>query len=541
MKTRKLWALPGVLLALCLVLALPAAAEEAGKTAQLTYEYPEDLCTFTARSIDGQPYPYGSAVPLPPGGGCTGVIFEIGDIAGGYRIKSVLLNETRGRTYLFAGGVYGSASTGVCGDTHMQVELEKIPDSLPSVTGVKLYTDEACTQEAPAYIDYTAESGEDRLYGKGTYSDGGDYPSYYAAGQWEYSTDGVNWKPTRRWGSNRWDFWPGWQNHTELDFLNGSYDMRLRVTSNGRYTGGEDAISNAVHVNGGAVNSGAGAAVTRVTLDQTELTLTVSGGGRPLKATVEPESAAGEPVTWTSSNVNVASVSNGLVVPVGPGEAVITAEAGGKTASCAVTVQKADLDRRNFVIRQDGQLVDDRSTGVLQLAYREGGYTFSVAYAAEDDSGRTATNEEEAGKLTFYMERVNEADGSRTRIDGDTITEAGEYHLRITAAGGSRYEKLESTDKLSDYFTVIVKASGGGPAGQPEISHVEVQDGRVTFSVALPAGTDGVLLAAGWLGGRLSDTAAGGGSVSLPGETAMVFFLEKGTFIPLAKAIRVTG
>lgn len=30
MKTRKLWALPGVLLALCLVLALPAAAVEGG-------------------------------------------------------------------------------------------------------------------------------------------------------------------------------------------------------------------------------------------------------------------------------------------------------------------------------------------------------------------------------------------------------------------------------------------------------------------------------------------------------------------------------
>lgn len=84
--------------------------------------------------------------------------------------------------------------------------------------------------------------------------------------------------------------------------------------------------------------------------------------------------------------------------------------------------------------------------------------------------------------------------------------------------------------------------TNGKPAGQPEISYVEVQDGRVTFSVSLPAGTDGVLLAAGGLGGRLSDTdSVGGGSVSLAGESAKVFFLEKETYIPLAKAIPVTG
>lgn len=99
-----------------------------------------------------------------------------------------------------------------------------------------------------------------------------------------------------------------------------------------------------------------------------------------------------------------------------------------------------------------------------------------------------------------------------------------------------------SFNQLLDGVQLFDGAPGPGPsAGEVRVSGVRIQDGRVTFSVALPAGTDGVLLAAGWRGGRLSDTAAGGGSVSLAGETAMVFFLEKETFIPLAKAIRVTG
>ena len=48
--------------------------------------------------------------------------------------------------------------------------------------------------------------------------------------------------------------------------------------------------------------------------------------------------------------------------------------------------------------------------------------------------------------------------------------------------------------------------------------------------------------AAGWRNGVLSDAAystSQKGEFSLDGEMAKVFFLEKGTFIPLAKAIEV--
>lgn len=79
--------------------------------------------------------------------------------------------------------------------------------------------------------------------------------------------------------------------------------------------------------------------VTGVTLDKTELALTV-GGEETLTATVAPANATNKTVTWTSSNDQVAAVDNGKVTAVGAGEATITVTTadGGFKATCTVTV-----------------------------------------------------------------------------------------------------------------------------------------------------------------------------------------------------------
>ena len=79
--------------------------------------------------------------------------------------------------------------------------------------------------------------------------------------------------------------------------------------------------------------------VTGVTLDKAELTLEKGSTGT-LKATVEPQNATNNTVTWSSSNPEVATVDNGVVTAVSAGEAIITVttEDGAKTATCKVTV-----------------------------------------------------------------------------------------------------------------------------------------------------------------------------------------------------------
>ena len=80
-------------------------------------------------------------------------------------------------------------------------------------------------------------------------------------------------------------------------------------------------------------------AVQSVTLNSTSLALAVGESGT-LTASVNPSNATDKTVTWNSSNTSVATVSGGRVTAVKAGTATITATAGGKSASCTVTVSE---------------------------------------------------------------------------------------------------------------------------------------------------------------------------------------------------------
>ena len=79
--------------------------------------------------------------------------------------------------------------------------------------------------------------------------------------------------------------------------------------------------------------------VESISLDKEELSLE-EGATATLFATVKPENATDNTVTWTSSNEEVATVENGVVTAVRASETpvTITATAGGKEATCTVTV-----------------------------------------------------------------------------------------------------------------------------------------------------------------------------------------------------------
>ena len=83
-------------------------------------------------------------------------------------------------------------------------------------------------------------------------------------------------------------------------------------------------------------------AVESVTLDKTELALTVGGNSETLTAAVLPVDATNQSVEWSSSAPEVATVENGVVTPVAGGNAVITVTTvdGGKTATCSVAISE---------------------------------------------------------------------------------------------------------------------------------------------------------------------------------------------------------
>lgn len=80
--------------------------------------------------------------------------------------------------------------------------------------------------------------------------------------------------------------------------------------------------------------------VQNVALSKSTLTLT-EGDSETLTATVSPSNATDKTVTWTVSPSGYATVSGGVVTALKEGSCTITATAGGKSATCAVTVEVA--------------------------------------------------------------------------------------------------------------------------------------------------------------------------------------------------------
>jgi hypothetical protein len=119
------------------------------------------------------------------------------------------------------------------------------------------------------------------------------------------------------------------------------YDSYLNYSLTVTYTKDGASLSKVVLDKNFKVGSPAGSIpVDSVALSPASVTLS-RGETALLTAKISPDDAGNKNVAWSSSDVNVASVSNGTVTAVGPGSAVITVRTtdGAKTASCLVTVR----------------------------------------------------------------------------------------------------------------------------------------------------------------------------------------------------------
>ena len=112
------------------------------------------------------------------------------------------------------------------------------------------------------------------------------------------------------------------------------------------------------------VTEGDTVAVTGVTLDKETLELTVGEGTAQLVATIAPEGATGTRLVWLSSDEKVATVDeNGVVTPVGEGEATITVVTvdGNFSDTCAVTVKLpagATITSESYLVKADSGMTD---------------------------------------------------------------------------------------------------------------------------------------------------------------------------------------
>lgn len=95
--------------------------------------------------------------------------------------------------------------------------------------------------------------------------------------------------------------------------------------------------------------------VESIALNKDEITLDLNGTTtETLIATVLPTDATDPTVTWESDKPEIATVDGGKVTAVAVGEAKITATAGGKTATCKVTVVAPETKVDQKIIGEEG-------------------------------------------------------------------------------------------------------------------------------------------------------------------------------------------
>ena len=134
--------------------------------------------------------------------------------------------------------------------------------------------------------------------------------------------------------------------------------------------------------NGGGAET---VAVTGVTVDPTEWEMEV-GDTKELTATVAPAEATNKAVTWKSDDESVATVSNaGVVTAIAAGTATITVTTtdGGKTATCAITVNEPAPDPAAGPVALTFDFTDagwgfPESYDKTEKSYTNNGYTFTL-------------------------------------------------------------------------------------------------------------------------------------------------------------------
>lgn len=149
-------------------------------------------------------------------------------------------------------------------------------------------------------------------------------------------------------------------------------------------------------------------AVTSVELNKTSLQMK-EGDTETLIATVRPDNATDKTVTWSSSDVNIASVdASGKVTAIKEGTATITAKAGDKSVTCVVTVVSSSIPEGNISFADanlKAKLVaafDTNKDG--ELSYQEAAAVSSLLNVFGDETSFTSFDELQYFTSLSYIE-----------------------------------------------------------------------------------------------------------------------------------------
>lgn len=173
-----------------------------------------------------------------------------------------------------------------------------------------------------------------------------------------------------------------------------------------------------------------------------------------LKATVSPSNASYDGIIWTSTKPQVASVSaSGLVSAISEGNTTITVTAGGKAASCSVTVVKGFVAVSAISLNKTSlELVED-DTETLTA-------TVSPDDATDKTVSWTSSNEAVANVKDGTITAIKEGNADITAKAGDKTATCSvsvrPKHVAVTGVGISQSNlKMEIGETQTLTITIL--------------------------------------------------------------------------------------
>ena len=233
--------------------------------------------------------------------------------------------------------------------------------------------------------------------------------------------------------------------------------------------------------------------VESIKLNRSSLSLT-EGETATLNATVKPDNATDKSVKWTSSDTNIASVSEeGLVTAVAPGSADITATTvdGGLTASCKVsvivpvtgvslnissveileearetliaTVEPANATNQSVTwktsdetiasVTQNGKVTGNNvGTALITVTTKDGGYTASCSVTIKDNISGSVNGHD-------YVDLGLSVNWATSNIGASSRMDYGNYYAWGETSAKSNFELTNYRFRKSGSESYNVKLS----------------------------------------------------------------------------------
>lgn len=143
-------------------------------------------------------------------------------------------------------------------------------------------------------------------------------------------------------------------------------------------------------------------AVTSVSLSHPTAEMII-GETLQLQVSISPSNATDKTVIWASSKQSVATVSNtGLVSAIAEGTSAITVSAGGKSATCTVTVSKKVIEVSSVKLNKESlELVEGDSETLIATVLPENATDKTVTWESSDPS---VASVDQSGTVTAVAE-----------------------------------------------------------------------------------------------------------------------------------------